>query len=578
MSDPVAPSSDPVEIESSNKTLVIAVLDTSGSMASNATEGVGSTLAQGSETVNYTRIDLVKHSMRCVASMLASQPNTNLALVGFSSAASVLLSQREMNEASLKDANAAIDRLYPAGATNIWDGLRAALAIAADAIENGVKGENIDILLLTDGEPSPEFIPPMGIAATFSSYKSELPGVRLSTFGFGYNIDTNLMMALCESADGVFGFIPDCSMVASVFINFCSYILTRASHEMVLACGAHPKKQMLLSNMVECLKKIPKKYDSALIDNLRSMQEYLKVIDSTGTDTFVTALNDDIEHEDPNKGQLMKAMSSADWFNRWGYNHILAYRRALEKQVCMNFKDSVLQTFKQPAFELIQAIGNKIFADIPAPVPRGFTDASFTQYVAATGFSMSQFNTDDGGCFDGECEVQMEDGSMRKVKDVIRGDVLKGGFKVRWNVRRSMNKEMKMIVFEEDGLIITPWHPVSFDDTPPTSPLPETLAEKFYGKESGGMRWEFPAFLAANEMFGAELVTRFQRFVHDFVLESGHYAFINGVKVVTLGHGFYGENVYHGYYGTQNVISDLEALERGEQPAVPGSLDNVMLM
>ena len=48
----------------------------------------------------------------------------------------------------------------------------------------------------------------------------------IHTFGFGYDIDFNLLMEIAETGSGLFGFIPDCSMIGTIFVNTMSIILS----------------------------------------------------------------------------------------------------------------------------------------------------------------------------------------------------------------------------------------------------------------------------------------------------------------------------------------------------------------
>lgn len=45
-------------------------------------------------------------------------------------------------------------------------------------------------------------------------------------FGYGFNLDTKLLSALTELGGGCFGYIPDCSMIGTIFVNFLSSVLS----------------------------------------------------------------------------------------------------------------------------------------------------------------------------------------------------------------------------------------------------------------------------------------------------------------------------------------------------------------
>ena len=44
-------------------------------------------------------------------------------------------------------------------------------------------------------------------------------------FGYGYSLDTKLLSAITNLGGGCYGYIPDCSMVGTIFVNFLSHAL-----------------------------------------------------------------------------------------------------------------------------------------------------------------------------------------------------------------------------------------------------------------------------------------------------------------------------------------------------------------
>lgn len=53
-------------------------------------------------------------------------------------------------------------------------------------------------------------------------------------FGYGYNLDTKLLTTITELGGGCYGFIPDCSMVGTIFVNFLSHSLSSYSSLMTV--------------------------------------------------------------------------------------------------------------------------------------------------------------------------------------------------------------------------------------------------------------------------------------------------------------------------------------------------------
>ncbi len=57
----------------------------------------------------------------------------------------------------------------------------------------------------------------------------------MSTFGFGYNLDSILLEELAVEGDGMYAFIPDSSFVGTIFVNALSNLLTTAAYNMQLS-------------------------------------------------------------------------------------------------------------------------------------------------------------------------------------------------------------------------------------------------------------------------------------------------------------------------------------------------------
>ena len=217
------------------ETVIIAIVDTSGSMASGAAPPDTKASA---EAAVFSRLDLVKHCMKTVAAVAASRASespVSLSIIGFSESANCLLPLTKMKDHGLDRANTAISALYEGGGTNIYAGLAAALEEARKAA-TASPNANIQIVLLTDGEPTPDYIPHGGITPAFKRKLAE-SGVKanLSTFGFGYSLESKLLESLSVEGAGTYGFIPDCSMVGTVFINFCSTVLSTVANQISVA-------------------------------------------------------------------------------------------------------------------------------------------------------------------------------------------------------------------------------------------------------------------------------------------------------------------------------------------------------
>ncbi|UJR34619.1 hypothetical protein I4U23_027396 [Adineta vaga] len=137
-------------------------------------------------------------------------------------------------------------------------------------------------------------------------------------------------------------------------------------------------------------------------------------------------------------------------------------------------------------------------------------------------------------CFHGDCDVLLASGMTKLVKDIRKGDLLATptGLKasVNYVVKSLSTNTNALMVRFDNGLVITPWHPIRINSI-----------------------WKFP-----NDIEKLSIVECKE--VYNFVLDSGHIVFINGIQCVTLAHGFKGDVIEHPYYGTEKVLKDLLAL------------------
>jgi hypothetical protein len=77
------------------------------------------------------------------------------------------------------------------------------------------------LFILTDGQPNVE--PPRGHIPMLERYLESHPIVRsaltISSFGFGYNLDSMLLSEIGRVGGGGYSFIPDAGLVGTVFVH-----------------------------------------------------------------------------------------------------------------------------------------------------------------------------------------------------------------------------------------------------------------------------------------------------------------------------------------------------------------------
>lgn len=553
-----------------SNTLVIAAIDISGSMGTDASldnEGGGSQF-------KFSRLDLVKHSLKTVVKSL--KDTDYLSLVPFSTNASVLLHPTIMSDQMKSRCNDLIDNLHPTNTTNIWDALRLSFEIASSEEH---KNKNIAILLFTDGVPNVN--PPRGIVPTMiRKLESINPNFTVSTFGFGYELDSDLLRNISNQGRGQFSFIPDASMVGTIFVNFLSNImLNYANIQKINIESLNNSQEIIIGSLQygqdkDYILEVPSneiinvKYNGSFI----SFDNSLSDINSDTAfhlvrthiinliDQFVSNYSDqhktevinlhnefknifpnvsnnidqilrDLVSDDANEAQIYKAVSNFEWYEKWGKHYLFSIQRAHECMVCNNFKDPGVQIYGSEMFENLRDMIEETFCSLPPPTPSIRIHTNNLSNSSYTPPSMSSYMNSGGVCFDGNSVVIMETGGIKLVKDIKKGDLLFNNFRVKCVIKTVVHGEID--ICELNNMLITPWHPVCMND--------ENV-------------WVFPIDLVKPTKEKLD-------FVYNFVLEEGHYSIINGIKVVTLGHDFDTNNVIqHNYYGSDLVIQDLKRL------------------
>lgn len=183
------------------------VIDVSGSMQLPA-------VLKDQEASELSILDIVVHSCRTVIHSLSAEDQ--LGIVTYSDAAEVKLALTAMDAAGKAAAEAALQTLRADGQTNLWQGLESALDLLRSATSSG---RISSALLLTDGVPNVE--PVEGHLAALRRYQEasgKLP-CTLHTFGFGYDLDSQLLDQLSQAAGGIYVFIPDAGFVGTALVN-----------------------------------------------------------------------------------------------------------------------------------------------------------------------------------------------------------------------------------------------------------------------------------------------------------------------------------------------------------------------
>lgn len=187
-------------------------IDISGSMNSRCTYD-----DSDPEMSKFSRLDMIKHTLRTAVYCL--RPIDKIAIIGFSDGVSKCLDMTNMDTNGKKTALKQIDNLCAYGSTHLWAGLDASINIV-DQIDDT---SNIHILLLTDGLPN--VMQHSILNNLYNKLGDNLPKHTIHTFGYGYELDSRLLLDISQRCGGMFGHIPDQTMCNTIILNFLANTL-----------------------------------------------------------------------------------------------------------------------------------------------------------------------------------------------------------------------------------------------------------------------------------------------------------------------------------------------------------------
>ena len=596
---------------------IVCVVDVSGSMATE--------VSVDKESHGLTVLDVTKHAVKTIISILG--PQDRVGLVVYSTNARTVCGLTNMDPDGKKLMITALNKLHPGGQTNLWAGLKAGLNVMNSSRNVGGKPRVQTVLLLTDGQPN--IAPPRGHVTTLKNYFDAHPKLvcTVSTFGFGYNLDSRLLVDLSNVGNGSYSFIPDCSLVGTVFVNTVSNLLStiatdkevvlsiepihqgttintilgpqkivptswgsqvslgtmtygqsrdvvlkmtvpcsvkhsfvrttirlngmESSAEGPVTCGAsttHEEQiqRLMFCSTLETATNLASSYD--FNGARRVVKELVKQLENSlqcHPNNFVKALLEDAN------GQVTEAFSRSDWFQKWGVHYIPSLMRAHLLQQCNNFKDPGVQGYGGVLFAALRDEADEIFNTIPPPEP------TYRRPNVQPLTSMAVYNCSSGGCFHGDCNVRMADGSLCLVKNIRKGDLVRvaptahttGKAEIKCTVKIICDKGTeKLVRLPGSGLRLTPWHPVLGPDN----------------------KWTFPAALGCVKRVSCNAV-------YDFVLSNDHVMVIDDVHCVTLGHNFTDTVRRHNYFGSQQVVNDLRGMDGWHEGQVVLHSDTCMV-
>jgi len=204
------PSVEYVDTSITTPNHVCCVIDVSGSMGLPATSKDES--GNPAIDMGLNILDVVKFSTNVIAQSLNSQDM--LSIITYGDRADVALPPTFMTLGGKKMVKTTLKTMPLQSRTNLFAGIKLGITTA-----NKIGNEFINsIFVLTDGIPTEH--PPLGYERSLYKILSRSPIFgTLSTFGFGYQLDSKLLVNIANIGGGYYSFIPDSGMVGTCFIN-----------------------------------------------------------------------------------------------------------------------------------------------------------------------------------------------------------------------------------------------------------------------------------------------------------------------------------------------------------------------
>lgn len=522
---------------------IVAVIDISGSMDSPAlVEQDGKSV-----DIGYTILDITKHALITIIESM--KPNDRISVVVFSNDARVLIPLTTSDNIN----RTLITNLRTEGATNIWAGLNIGLQQFTNT--NRIQS----LLFLTDGLPSSHLLPPQGI---LHCLKRKITNkINIYTFGFGYSLDTELLIDIAKISNGHFSFIPDSGFVGTIFIHALAHINTIAINNLKcyyntdnitcignnsdLTTVHYGQSRTLVFKTKEDNINIKIVYDDKelSIDTFNKVQindnllynimrlelvETLEQKSKQSIDAYMfkySHINNELMTDF--KDQICLAIQE-QYFSKWGKNYINSFKDAHSQERCNNFKDKSIQHYGGKLFQNMKDKIDNIYTNMPPPKP----SKSISEVKVSKQEFTTMFNNVAGGCFHPSSQVLTVNNCFKQIDKIVKGDKLidsKGNINTVLCVIKIDGNDIKLIDIE--GLLITPYHPIKLNN-----------------------QWVFPKDISTIETNCNS--------VYNLVLDNNHTIVINNCISCTLGHNITeNEVITHEYFGTDKVINDLKQIE-----------------
>lgn len=574
-----------------NKKAHIIGIDISGSMGNQAliTDESGKKIQ-----TEFSYLDLVKH---CIRMYIHSINIGDLfTLIAFNCRAYPIIVNEIIKEDNIDDLCERVMKLKASGGTNLWDCISLSYEMIQELDNDLIK----NIVIFTDGVPNQN--PPRGIKYSLSKYleQYDVKDTPIHLLGFGYNLEINTLNNICSMTNGTYNFIPSSAEMLTVMVHLMSNInikcnknikinitynnisneeIKKATQYLIhtfqiidntvivdigqtsnitilmdsLQCHkpniTYIETSKIKTNIVEIkqidsqvydetnklrvifIRKIMEMYNNATNDRFHKNEKiYIDLLETLDINNYIIDL-----YVKDLTGEIKLALLNSDNFIKWGKYYIPSLIGAYSRQECNNFRDYGIQTFCSEEFKLLRDKIDKLCDELPDLEPTA-QNVNYQQYNQVQIHRQPIRNIrqyqDLGGCIHPHCLIKTINrfvplGTIKKGDTIINTD--NQASIVECVVRHKCpNNRANLCKIGE--LYITPYHPIYINN-----------------------KWEFPINIVPSEDYQCD-------YVYNLILNNRKSINVNNIKCCTLGHGLEGDVIYHPFFGTEEVVFNLQNL------------------
>jgi uncharacterized protein YegL len=546
------------------------------------------------------RINLVLHAIKVI--ITACNQDIEISIFTFDSSVNHIKTftmMTEENKLKILDEIPKIPLTF--GSTNLLGGISESLKYISS-----VNNKSIDthLLVFTDGIPDNKKIVDYEELLIMFFGDSGLSNVVIDLFGFGTSLEQSVMTPIYQKGKGIFGFISDPNMLATVFNNYIANLFLTSINNVFLTYeidGSDSIEQIYIGNMISGQERniilngknisfasltytdltsgekvdpvviryesIPVKKSSRLVLDFHELRmklceimkfpnmEHLIFLHreySTKISDYspyhpdylpLRSLLDDMIHTDPNKGQIEKAFIN---YQRWGRYYLMSLSQSHFNEITINFKDESIKNYSGHIAFAMAAELNNIFASIPLVMTYGQRSNYQSQPVT---ISASSYVNQSAGCFIGNCKIQVyRNGNtmLIKLEDLVSGDILyrpDSNLIVKHILKSQISVEQPL--YKYNNLIGTEKHPVKINDV---WFYMKDIGEKYINDKS--LDTEYVYTISVFDI-------KENKYIDNFIVEN--------FQCATIGHGYFNdtedtENILRSTFWGKTIIEIFEKI------------------